>query len=191
MDKFTLKDFIERNNPCFSCGKNISIELFSIDRISNLKNEVNLIAMHDHLKSDLEIKYKFILKIKIFYKNNKIIYSNLKALTEYLKRYRLYLETFCKNCATKIQSNELLFDATFLYLLPITLKKESLILIEKKFLYVMLNDFINNKTTLIFDKRLAPDDVNITKIVLPLVKIPSLKNREFIYNKIKTFIIFS
>lgn len=189
MDKFTLKDFIERNNPCFSCSKNISVKLFSIDRISNLKNELNLIAMQDCLKSDLEVKYKFILKLKIFYKNNKIIYSNLKALAQYLKRYRLYLETFCKNCATKIQSNELLFNVA--YLLPITIKKESLTLIENQCSYVILNDFSNKETTLIFYKRITHDKVNSTKIVLPLIKIASLKNREVILNKIKTFIVFS
>jgi hypothetical protein len=75
--------------------------------------------------------------------------------------------------------------------LPITLKKESLILIENQCLYIIHNDFINKETTLIVDKIVSSNKVNVSRIVMPIVRIPSLKNRDLVFNKIKTYILFS
>src|SRR5271168_2896743 len=104
MKKFTVKDFIAYNNPCFSCGNQIN---FNIGVIFNTLEEakVNLgglrpVVSPDRTEIDLSIKYSNAVKLYIDHKTNKISTNDRVGLAKYLEGHSLFLKTGCDQCHT-------------------------------------------------------------------------------------------
>ena len=81
MKKFTVKDFIAYNNPCFSCGSPINFRVGFLDL--ETKADVSYlrpVVTPNHTEIDLIIKYSTneALKLCIFHKTNKIFVGSTR-----------------------------------------------------------------------------------------------------------------
>lgn len=192
MRKLSVKDFIVHNNPCFSCGHNISIRLGSTKTISETETAyLQVTVTQDCVDIDLQITYHDALKLKIFHKTNKIETSNIRLLTKYVRDHKLFLVSTCTNCKTRIESTFLELNLEKWFAHPITISNELLIVKDKNVSYQISSSFFEEKSLLIVDKinntNFAPSEY----FDLPLLTLFKLKNRERFLNKIKTYILFS
>jgi hypothetical protein len=190
MKTFTLKDFINYNNPCFSCGEKISFRVFSW-----LKDpSTSSVILHSNVTKhqteiELIITYATTLKLIINHISNKIITTDMLYLTEYLETHTLHLGSICNSCYTTITSTYLEFNLQKGFLLPTQISKESLILKDNKNYYQINSSFIDNKSTIIVDRT---DKVSSPiRMNLPLLPLYKLKTKERCLQKIKTYILFS
>ena len=114
MKRFTVKDFIAYNNPCFSCDNAINFRIGFLD-LENPQASVSYlrpVVLSTHTEIDLKIKYanSEALKLYIFHKTNKILTNSNQGLTEYLSRHKLFLSSTCDRCYTQIESQFLEFN---------------------------------------------------------------------------------
>src|SRR5271167_3698355 len=110
MRKFTVKDFIGYNNPCFSCDNQINFKIgfLDLDVESSSKTSYSIPHAGPYIPScpisylrptvtpqfteiDLMITYSDALKLYIFHKTNKILTSSQRGLTKYLESHKLFL----------------------------------------------------------------------------------------------------
>src|SRR5579885_1922150 len=97
MKKFTVKDFIAYNNPCFSCGRHIKFQIGFMNLethsdISYLKPFVD----KDYVQVDLKIAYPKnpnYLKLWIDPKTNRTFTTSPSGLKTYLDSHKLFLSS--------------------------------------------------------------------------------------------------
>lgn len=205
MKKFTVKDFIAYNNPCFGCGKNIN---FKIGFYSN--NEMGKAwasylrpsVLANYTEIDLKITYSDAVKLYIFHKTNKILTNNQAGLTKYLTEHKLFLSSTCQ-CQTTIETGpmdfHLLTENQFVSAVPISF--EMLLVRSQDNIYQLTSSFPDNKSTLNVWKaedtyikygKLKPQlPSQATTIEMPLIPKYKFKNKEHFLEKMKTYILFS
>lgn len=188
MKKFTIKDFITYNNPCFSCNNKISIKIGSADSISQSDTVfLTPIINVDSTDINLKITYANVLKLKISHKTNKIQTTRLMSLTKYLKEHKLFLRSYCDHCHTFIESQFLEFNMSRGFIYPVGISNEVLIVKNKNTTYNLSSSFFEGKSLLIVDKpNISPLYFN-----LPLMPLYKFKDKEHMINKMKLFVVFS
>src|SRR5258705_409454 len=95
MKKFTVKDFITYNNPCFSCSNKVSIKIGVVGTASH--NDIIYLSPTVSVESTnivLKITYTSSLKLKIFNKSNKAQTTSVQDLTKYLQEHGLFLRNY-------------------------------------------------------------------------------------------------
>lgn len=202
MKKFTVKDFITYNNPCFSCGNKISfyIGTESYQAIildpkfpvgSTHPTFMRPIVSTEYSELDLKISYNDSLNLRIYHKSNKIDSNNIQKLFEYLKAHRIILQSRCDKCYTCIESNDLLFNYDKGFIYPATIKSERILVSDDENMYHMYSWFSTNKTDLTIDKinRVLP--VSSSHLKLPLLPLYKFKNKQHFIDKIRTYLTFS
>jgi hypothetical protein len=127
MRKFTVKDFIAYNNPCFSCDNQINFKIGFLDLetkadISYLRPTVT----PNYTEIDLVITYSDALKLYIFHKTNKILTNSQRGLTRYLSSHKLFLHSTCDRCYTQIESQFLDFNLDKGFVAAVGLSSERL-----------------------------------------------------------------
>lgn len=111
MRRFTVRDFIGYNNPCFGCGEQISFSVMSLKEGQNFPATLTPTVTSDYTEIDLVITYTSILKLYIFHKTNKILTSgNQRNLENYLEAHKLSLLSFCRHCNSRIETQPITFD---------------------------------------------------------------------------------
>lgn len=190
MEKFTLKDFIAYNNPCFSCKENIKLRVVStiindndIFAVANLRPHV----FPEYTSIDLDIKYNKTLQMCVWHKSNKITCSDLTALKEFVKNRLLYLKSECGKCGTFIESAFLEFNLAHGYLKPTIISKEGLYTHDDHNSYYITSNVQMGKSEISVSKIFGSN----TKITAPLILLGKLKTRERMIQKLKTYILFS
>lgn len=192
MRKFTVKDFITYNNPCFSCNHKINFKIGFVDleRDGNI-SFIRPVVGPDYTEVELEIKYNHILKLYIFHKNNKIRFTSSEHLLKYLKNHKLFLISECSFCHTKIDSQFLNIHVQQEYIDAVGLSNERLVMADDENIYQIDSSFMEEKSHVFVQK------ITKTKLTSPyhldatLLPLYKLKNKSNFIQKIKTFMIFS
>lgn len=192
MEKFTLKDFIGYNNPCFSCGKRIKLSIvcskISEDK-TNYDAELRPLVSVDGTIVDLQITYNKTLQLYIEHKTNKITISDLKKFQEYIQTHKLHLRTHCDGCQTCVHSFFLDFDLKQHYLKPTGISSEYLYISDQQNSYLIRSKVFDSTTDIKVISNSARTD--IINIKTPLLLLGKFKTREKWLHKLKTYLIFS
>lgn len=184
MDKFTVKDFIVHNNPCFSCGEHIFIKIGvsnSADSKSYLRPNIDANVIDVVLKEN----YSNTLKLQILTKSNKIVCSNEQRLVNYLFDHKLWLHSQCNKCLTTISSEYLDFNVKRGFVKPVKLHYENLQIIDHEFKYQIVSSFECKRSTV------SIGNINPIIMELPLLSLSKFRNRDKLLSKLKTYAIFS
>lgn len=197
MKKFTVKDFILYNSPCFNCKNEISF-YFEIDPINDYgRVSKRALVTSDYTEVELIVHYANNLKIKIDHKTNKYTTSNQSQLTAYLEKFSLSLHTRCDRCFTDIMTNKLEFNSKMGFIHPVTLTVESFVVDDKNTrysIYTYFTDLANSKKqTCLYMSRTDPStkQVSSSQITLPMLPIYKFKTKAKFLSKIKTYLTFS
>lgn len=193
MRKFTIKDFIAYNNPCFSCNSPINFRLYSQVIESGTSGHLNPTVMPNYTEIDLSIKYSNMeaLKLFIMHKTNKILCSNNQGLTKYLSERKLTLVSTCDRCKTQITSAPLKFDLERGLVEATHLNYERLMVHDGDSIYQIESNFETEKSVLIVEKLNAVKPLSPFKLNLPLLPKYRFKDRAHFLSKLKTYILFS
>lgn len=200
MKRFTLKDFILYNGPCFSCGNKVNINVLQAARNEEKSKYIKIKSNLEGnvLSFNLKCKYSFSVMIKIDVTTNKYELHWLKwdkedaktykdVFDEYIRHYDVYIESSCPTCNTYVASNHLKFTKG--YITPLTLSAETLIIRSDPNMYIIHSKFDKKESVLsIWDGKGTRRHERFTLPLLPLYKVG---NREKAIAKIKKLIIFS
>lgn len=192
MKKFTVKDFIAYNNPCFNCGRPINFKVSFVDlddtkEISSLRP----IVTSYYTEIDLLITYSDALKLYIFHKTNKFSTNNHVALTNYLSRHKLFLTSSCDRCYTMIESQYLDFNMEKNQVDAVGLAFERLMVNDGYSIYQINSFFSANKSSLVVDKIDRVKPLSPLTLELPLLPKFRFRDKEHFIEKMKTYITFS
>ena len=192
MKKFTVKDFIAYNNPCFSCNNKINFDIGFLDlenptQISFLRPSV----LPDYTEIELLITYSDSLKLFIFHKTNKILTNSVHGLTKYLSEHKLFLSSTCGRCYTKIESEFLNFNLEKNFVAAVGLSTERLMVSDDRNIYRINSFFSSNQSHLIVDKLDKAKPLSPLSLDLPLLPKYRFKDKRHFIDKIRTYIIFS
>jgi hypothetical protein len=194
MRKFTVKDFIAYNNPCFSCNSQINFRIGFLDLetkadISYLRPAVT----PTYTEVDLIIKYANTdaLKLYIFHKTNKILTNSQQGLTKYLSSRKLFLSSTCDKCYTQIESQYLDFNLDKGFVSAVGISSERLMVSDGDNLYQINSFFMAEKSNLIVDKLDKVRPLSPFQLDLPLIPKYRFKDKAHFIHKMKTYITFS
>jgi len=193
MKKFTVKDFITYNGPCFSCQSKIVFQV----GVFNTKSKQSTTSVflsptvtNEFINIDLRINYRDSLNLRIFTKTNKFTTSSMKSLTKYLDEHGLFLRSKCDNCHTNVDSEALEFNLLKEFIAPVAIGDERLVVNHNKYLYELYSNFGSSCSILIISTTVSPPITPI-RMELPLLPMYKLKNKERFIEKVKTYLIFS
>lgn len=191
MKKFTVKDFISYNNPCFSCKSNINFYFVTETKdLSSPKQPgyINPIVSAQSTSVDLIKSYSHSLTLEIYHKTNKFYAANRHELESYLTDHSLLMNSACPTCKSTTVSKKLVFDFKNQYVQPTEVRKEYLTIEEKEKVYHLRTNMDKNTTHIEVYSDFSQQSWELDTPALPIYKF---KNRANIIKKIKTYIIFS
>lgn len=192
MKKFTVKDFIAYNNPCFSCDNQINFRIGFLDLetkadISYLRPTVG----PNYTEIDLVITYSDALKLYIFHKTNKILTNNQVGLTNYLSSHKLFLSSTCDRCYTSIDSQYLDFHPDKGYVAAVGISSERLMVMDDHNLYRINSYFMADKSNLAVDSVDKTRPLSPITLELPLLPKYRFRDKKHFLEKMKTYVLFS
>jgi hypothetical protein len=187
--KFTLKDFIFYNGPCFSCGNKVVIKLVCEE--NNSFKDLPIILQDNYLEITLKLKYSSTLILKLFINDNKYQVSDFDKLTTYLNSKNIYFTSNCKKCRNVITTNFIEFD-NIGFCKAITLNNEVLSVFEEtednSKIYNLISNFKENITEVsVWDKNAD----GVFRLTIPLLPLYFFKTKKKLLSKIKNYILFS
>lgn len=179
---FTVKDFIIYNNPCFSCGDQI---IFKFETsFKNNSTSINPIVTNTHIEVALKNNYSKFINLQIDNKTNTFQVTNIEEFKKYDKE--LFLSSRCNKCSTYMFSNALKFNMKSKRIEATTIAYEQLKVNDDYFYYrINTSDVIShitifdNKWTKIFEMETSP------------IYLYSLKTKERLISKLKTYLVFT
>lgn len=203
MKKFTVRDFIAYNNPCFSCGNAINFTIGVVDLNAKIMgggiSYRNPIVTEKHTEIDLFTTYQDTLKLFISHKTNKIKTNNIKDLTIYLEGHTLFLRSLCYKCQTTIESYYLDFDLDKTLVDATTISFENLRILDaangKR--YNISSYVAQNKSILtVSDNKIVGRSVMLMSppslvLELPLLPKYRFKDKQHLIDKLKLYTLFS
>ncbi len=198
MRKFTVKDFITYNNPCFSCNNKINFYV-GVRKIGEIgysiapsaTTSLRAVITKELTELDLRTNYANQLSLQIYHKSNKIKTNNLETFKDFISNYEMFLQSRCTGCYTSIESNILVVDLKKELVLPTTIRSENLQVVDNKNLYSVYSFFEDDKSQLIIDKLDRKYTAAPSKLSLPLMPLYLFKDKEHFVSKIKKYLLFS
>ncbi len=192
MRKFTVKDFIDYNGPCFSCDSPINFKIGFLDLETKADTSyLRPVVTSNYTEIDLRITYENSLKLYIFHKTNKILTNSNQGLTKYLSSRKLFLSSSCDKCLTQIDSQWLDFNVDKGYVAATGIATERLMVMDKSNLYQINSFFMADKSVLTVDRIDKTHPLSPLQLELPLLPKYRFKDRNHFLQKIKTYVTFS
>lgn len=191
MKKFTIKDFIAYNNPCFSCKRPINFEIGFLDLDRRQESFLRPVVTTERTEIDLRVTYHNSLKLWITHKTNKLLSSDIQALTAYLADHKLFLASTCDHCMTQVVSQFLDFNLLQGYVNAVGLAREHLMVHHDNKIYAVSSSFIQEKSLVTVTSLDKVKPLSPFSIETPLLPLYKLKTRERLIEKINTYMIFS
>lgn len=188
MKKFSVREFIGYNNPCFGCGEKI---IFEVRLGGSYDAAMPTTVKPDRIEADLKITYTHTLQLWIFHKTNKILTSDMRGLTDYLTERKLYLRSRCNKCYTNVDSQFLEFNLNKGFVKAVGISSERIMVTDDCNIYQMHSSFIDETSRVVVDRIDKAVPVSPMQFHLPLLPMYKLKDKEQFLNKIKTYITFS
>jgi hypothetical protein len=191
MKKFTVKDFIAYNNPCFNCNNPINFTMETGTKTSDSR-VLRPVVGPEYTEVNLRVNYSNSITLFIFHKTNKILSNNNQLLMEYLDEHQINLISYCAKCSTRVFSNPLKFHVDKSYVEAVGLENEYIAISHAGVLYHLNTDFSHDRTLLtIFPKPNTKSGGAQSTMDLPLLPKYRFKNKAHFIDKIKTYILFS
>jgi hypothetical protein len=189
MKRFTVKDFISYNAPCFSCGEKIILKIGHVGE--HIEGYLRPTVKPDHTVIDLKVSYHHTLQLFIYHQTNKIISTDIRGLTDYLYSHKLFLQSFCDKCYTSVKSHFLTFNLDKGYVEPVGISSERLMVTDDDNMYAMDSSFMEEKSIVTVSRISKATPVSPVWFHLPLLPLYKIKTKERLVNKIKTYLTFS
>ena len=192
MKKFTIKDFINFNSPCFSCNSKISVRI-GVENSDMVFNEVYLrpTVGPSFLEVDLKITYNSHLKLIVAHKTNKFAVNDIGILEEYFKDHKIFIETECSRCYTKLESQNLEFDWAGCFIRPVEMKREILMTSDDHNLYQIFSSFPEKTSLVVIDKISKATPISPIHFSAPLLPLYKFRDKKHLIEKLKTYALFS
>ncbi len=192
MIKFTVKDFIIYNSPCFGCNKPATLKIGVFNTETKDDQYYLRPTVDNHCTAvDLKISYNNSIKLYVYHQTNKILTNNKSCLTKYLESHKLFLSCACEtNCGNKSESSFLEFDLNKNIVKPVKIKLETLLVKDKENRY-MISSSYDSRTSRIHiwkEHTSSSSDINLDVTLLPKSKF---KNRKIFIEKMKLYTLFS
>lgn len=191
MKKYTVKDFLKLNSPCYGCGGKINVR-FGVYSHEIGEVKLNLTVGSRGYSAILSATYHDRLLILIDPKTNRFASNNQQNLINYLKDRRLFLITECDICVTTMCSEYLEFNLTERYIKPVAINSQYIILRDRKNKYTINSVFPLEKTHVsIFALGKGGTPMALTNLELPLLPHYKFRDQEHFMSKLKTYMVFS
>src|ERR1700722_4339445 len=192
MRKFTVRDFVSYNSPCFSCNSPILVRV-GVVHIDLTMNDAFLrpFVQSTHTEIDLEITYNSKLKLAIDHKTNKIAVNDMKALTKYLEGHKLFLGLECNRCYTTVISQHLEFDLNKKFIKPVGISQENLITNDGYNMYQVFSSYIKEVSLAIVSRIDSTKPISPARFEMPLTPLSKFKDKENFIRKLKIYTTFS
>lgn len=192
MKRFTVRDFIGYNNPCFSCGEQISFNVISQGQDQGLPATLTPTVMPEYTEIDLIITYNSALKLYIFHKTNRILTnSSQKGLERYLETHKLSLLSFCRHCNSRIETQSLTFDLNKTRVEAVELYEEDIHVSDGANRYSLFSVFPKQQSQLTVYSLDKVKPLSPLSLDLPLLPRYRFKNKRQFLSKMKTIVVFS
>lgn len=201
--KFTVRDFIAYNNPCFGCGNAINFTIGSVAcDYSTTGNGLVFLrptVKQGYTEVDLKLTYFDAVKLIIFHKTNKIETNNVEGLTKYLSNHTLFLRSLCNVCDTIIETDSLHFNFDVQHVEAVEIRFENLFIVDKDKEYNIESYFIQDISIIRIAKLVASNLLSSTQFIsspqttlkLPLLPKYRFKDKQQLLEKLKLFVLFS
>ncbi len=177
MKSFTIKDFIEYNNPCKMCGKNVFLQLFD--------NNINRLYKCQEVEGTT---LTFLLQNK--YNGNVYLIFDAKrnryACTVDLEQYAFSFISTCPNCVS-VWSEIIILDKGIVKPLKIHLEQ---VIITTQSNEIILSTQAEDEESMLTVKALGTS-VYKTQLSVPPLLISKWKTKERLMDYIKTYLAFS
>lgn len=154
MDKLTLKDFIQYNNPCFNCGSLSSLSYTSCSKKRPTGNSHTIILKDNTINLNLQVKYVHSLNLTIdiitnsFRVNESNSDINILNLQNYLDEYNLYFILDCACCLSWFATKNIKFNFLSHYIYPLEIYSEIIEFKSNDLIYNYSSDFNVNESTI-------------------------------------------
>src|SRR5574339_191197 len=192
MKKFTVKDFIMYNGPCFNCRAKATIKIGSVtaDEFGSTEQPALLTPTitNESTEVDLKINYNSGLKLTITNKTNKFQASSMRLLTEYLRDHKLFLKTNCDSCYTNMESQYLELNLLKGFIKPVGISRELLIVNDGVNLYQVHTSFLEDKSLVIVDRVNKAMPITPVRMNLPPMPRYRFRDKEHFSDKMKTYL---
>lgn len=183
----TVKDFIDYNNPCFSCGSKVNFYLSVLNYKTSIISIVNASPEKKGIRFSLKIGYNDNLYFIINTLTNSFAANDLKSFITYSKDKDFTFESRCGKCNSEIASKPITFSFINNFIKPISLSSENLCIKSKGCVYRILTSFEDDKSRLsVTSKNGSSMDLNIK--LFPLYKF---KNKDTFIKKAQIYLTFS
>jgi hypothetical protein len=186
MKKFTVRDFITYNNPCFSCGESVRIE---VSGPGYLEPNIN----PEMMEVDLRVNYYNALRLSIRHKDNRILTNDKQMLIEYLDNHELVLDSICHSCGSNIRSTKMVFHVDQGFVETVEIAYETLVVkdLAHQRKYAIRSDFSANQSQFRVFTLSKDGETFSSKLDLPLMPKSMFKSKRHLLDKCKTLITFS
>lgn len=190
MKRYTIKDFLKLNSPCYGCGKPINV--FVGVHAEGL-SQVNLKLVVDKAGYSVRLSktYHDSLTLLIEPRTNRFSTNDGDKLVKYLKCHSLFLTTRCPACVTAMTSHYLEFSLVGGYIKPVGISSQYLVLNDKNNRYIVNSDFFSEKTIVMIFAMRDGSPISTDNMDLPLLPSYRFKDKEHFMAKLKTYLLFS
>jgi hypothetical protein len=183
-NQLTLQDFLSCNQKCFACFHQTELFLATVEMANNGITDNRSAIFKDHITCVLEIKYKSKLEIYIKRKSNKFIVNDMNRFLEWKKDKNIRYYSYCNNCSSSIESDNLDFNIEKGHIKPVSLRDECFYFspLDINSDFDLFSDHYAQKSIIIYGEQ---------KIQTHLISMLKYKNRQELINKIKRLLVFS
>lgn len=189
MKKFTVKDFLKLNSPCYGCGKKVNVYVCTVSTANEVK--LNLVVSPAGYLVILSKTYNDRLTLLIEPKTNKFATNDGPKLIKYLKSRGIFLSVECNDCMTVMTSEPLEFNFVGEYIKPVGMASQSVVLKDKNNNYVIYSDFGADRTHISIFSIKEGSPTSFSQLELPLLPHYRFKDQQHFMSKIKTYMLFS
>lgn len=192
MKKYTVKDFLKLNSPCYGCGKKINLRMGS--DVGDLMGGTVYLKMSvtpAYYSIPLSATYNDNLKLLIEPRTNKFTVSNGERFVSYIKKHNLFVMVYCDNCGTAMISQYLEFNLIGGYIKPVGLSAETIVLQDKNNRYTIVSQYPTDQTKIVVASIKDGAVTSASNLELPLLPHYRFKDKQHFMSKIKTYLLFS
>ena len=196
MKKLTVKDFILYNSPCINCSSPIIFNIGIVDKDHDNSKIQSLyfckpVIIDSVIEIDPYIRYTGTIKIKINSKTNKFETTNPARFSKYLDEHKLFLDSYCNNCYTRIRSSQLKFNLTYRFIYPVEITTEQIYVNDKEHVYHLRKKTKKNTTEIIIRKINSEILITPTTINVSYIPLSKFRNKTMLIKKLKMYVVFS
>lgn len=190
MKKYTFKDFISHNSPCFSCGELAIFQIGIYEKPSESEIYLKPIVQQGFTGIDLHIGWSSTLKLNVDHKTNQFATNNMAALKNYLNDRTLFLKANC-SCSSSVESSYLEFNLEKHFIKSVSLKQETTIIYDSVNMYQVYSNYYQSHTVSFIDRINPTTPTSPIRLDTPLLPRSKFKNKEALIKKLKVYATFS